>query len=404
MDHFNETLWQGGPWEQPSPPFSPPPPVHIPKRSRHSKKARPSSRTSHKRKWVLFSLTLVLIFGLTGLSIALLPEEKPAEPNYHQSNDTHKEPIPVTIPQAETGSGVVVPITAPHGQPLTYPQVYEKNQDSIVTVHTMAKDGLSQGTGIVLTQDGYIITNAHVVEGAMEAVVLLNNDQDYRASLVGLSTEEDLAVLKIEAKDLIPAEFGDSTLLRVGDPVSALGNPLGYRMTMTPGIVSALDRPLDMDGHTMYLLQTSAAINFGNSGGALFNDRGQVVGVTTIKIVAEDGSAEGLGFAIPTQRVKYVVDQLIAGEELRTPMLGVTVRRNPSMGGLDVLEIQPWSDAVAKGLKVGDVILSANGQPTRNNDDLDRIKNMQKVGDTILLEVSREGQRLRLSILLGANN
>ena len=172
------------------------------------------------------------------------------------------------------------------------------------TTGGMDRSGMGEGTGIVMTADGYIITNAHVVEGAIQAFVTTANDVTYDVQLVGMSLEEDLAVLKVEAQELSPAEFGDSFALRVGEEVSALGNPLGYRMSLSTGVVSALDRELVVEGSTMHLIQTTAAINFGNSGGALFNDRGQVVGVTAVKIVTDDGSTEGLGFAIHTERVK----------------------------------------------------------------------------------------------------
>ena len=144
---------------------------------------------------------------------------------------------------------------------------------------------VSTGTGIVLTADGYIVTNAHIIAGAEQVNVTLSDDSLWSAQLVGFEPLEDLAVLKIDASGLTPAQFGDDTLLRSGDPVSAIGNPMGSRPTITPGIVSALDQPVSVEGTTMYLLQTSAAINYGSSGGALLNDRGQVVGVTTIKIV-----------------------------------------------------------------------------------------------------------------------
>ena len=150
----------------------------------------------------------------------------------------------------------------------------------------MYKRQVSTGTGIVLTADGYIVTNAHIIAGAEQVNVTLSDDSLWSAQLVGFEPLEDLAVLKIDASGLTPAQFGDDTLLRSGDPVSAIGNPMGYRSTITPGIVSALDQPVSVEGTTMYLLQTSAAINYGSSGGALLNDRGQVVGVTTIKTVS----------------------------------------------------------------------------------------------------------------------
>ena len=399
MEQRKDELWQGGPWEQPSPSFPTPPPVHIPVRKKTKKPRR------KRRPVLVFCAILALICGLTAAAVHLsgsAPWEKPERPGVSRLPDksTETEAPELTLPRAETGTGVTVTISPLPEEKLTYTQVYEKNEQSIVTVHAMDSSGVGQGTGIVLTQDGYIITNAHVIEGAAQAVVVLGNDMTYDAKLVGSSPEEDLAVLKVEAQDLVPAEFGDSFPLRVGDEVSALGNPLGYRMSMTPGIISAVDRKLVVDGNTMYLLQTSAAINFGNSGGALFNDRGQVVGVTAVKVVSDDGSTEGLGFAIPTERVKYVVDHLIAGEEMKVPMLGITVQQSHERNGLAVIEIQSWSDALGKGIQVGDTLLTANGYALRTNRDLERIKNLQRVGDTLNLQVERDGQRLEYQVVL----
>ena len=399
MEQNRDDLWQGGPWEQPAPVFVPPPPVHIPPKRKKRKRA------SRGRKIATFFVIFVLINSMaiwlcreSGL-LQLPWENAPKDPLQGIVIEPAQSPR-LELPKAETGTGVVVPIAPLPEQILTYTQVYEKNQQSIVTVHAMDRTGMGQGTGIVLTEDGYIITNAHVIQDAELAVVVLNNNLEYDASLVGCSEEEDLAVLKIQAEGLVPAEFGDSTLLRVGDEVSALGTPLGYRMTMTPGIISAINRQLEVEGSTMYLLQTSAAINSGNSGGALLNDRGQVVGVTTVKIISDDGSTEALGFAIPTERVKYVVDHLIAGEEIRTPVLGITVQYDAVAGGLKVLEIQPWSDAAVQGMAVGDVITGVNGQPILDSWDLERMKNLQNVGDTIHLIIARNGEALEMSVRL----
>lgn len=397
MQERKDELWQGGPWEQPSRTLQAHPPIHIP--------GGKGGRKKRRRPVFVFLAILALICGITVgvvLTSGQMPWDRPGGPSASPlpgQRGEGKAPE-LTMPRAETGTGVTVTISPlPEGK-LSYSQVYEKNELSIVTVHALDSTGAGQGTGIILTQDGYVITNAHVIEGAMQAVVVLSNDITYEAKLVGISPEEDLAVLKVEAQGLIPAEFGDSFALKVGDEVSALGNPLGYRMTLTHGIISAVDRKLEVDGNTMYLLQTSAAINFGNSGGALFNDRGQVVGVTAVKIVSGDGSTEGLGFAIPTERVKYVVDHLIAGEEMEVPMLGITVLQTPGETGVEVQEIQPWSDAAAQGIQVGDKIVAANGHPVNTNRDLERVKNLQRVGEHLLLQVDRKGQSLECSVLL----
>ncbi len=387
--HHKDNLWQGGDWERPNPPVIP----LIPELPNQKKKK------TIRRPVLIFAGTLTLICCL--VAAMLYPQLFPAQTppldelppiQTHQNQDE--------LPRAKTGTGVTLAISPAGDSPLTYTQVYEKNEHSIVTIYAMDGDNVNHGTGIVMTANGYIITNAHVIQKATRITVMFGEDIFYDAALVGSCPEEDLAVLKVDAKHLIPAEFGDSFAMRVGDEVSALGNPMGYRMTMTPGIISAVDRKMLVDNQTMYLLQTSAAINFGNSGGALFNDSGQVIGVTVIKIVADDGSAEGLGFAIPTERVKYVVDHLIAGEEIKVPYLGITVQPAEDKSGLSVIEIQPDSDAAEKGLQVGDIILSANGKPVQSNRALQRIKELCRVGDTLKLEIQRSGEQLEYSILL----
>lgn len=393
MQPRRDDLWQGGPWE------------------RQGRTAFPQIPQKKKRRLkkpvMIFLGTIGLICMLTAGVLLIgdgMPWSTPDSsgpvtlPDGQQKGEASVPEL--TIPRAETGTGVTVPVTPLQGEKLSFSQVYEKNLQSVVTIRAIDEEGMGEGTGIVLTADGYIITNAHVIQRAAQAEVVLNNDLSYQARLVGISEEEDLAVLKVEATDLTPAEFGDSFALKVGDEVSALGNPLGYRMSLTPGIISAIDRRLDVDGNTMYLLQTSAAINFGNSGGALFNDRGQVIGVTAVKIVTDDGSTEGLGFAIPVERVKYVVDHLIGGEELRVPALGVTVQQSSTREGLEVKEIQSWSDAHNAGLQVGDLIIRANGHCTAINRDLERVKNLQRVGEELVLDVLRNGQALTFRIKL----
>ncbi len=400
MEHNRDDLWQGGAWEQPAPAFVPPPPVHIPPKRKKTRRKTASRRS----KLALFTGVMILIcsFSVTlfwfGDPLGLRKDSsEPSKPGVMMGASQSPR---LELSRAETGTGVVVPISPRSEQQLTFAQVYEKNRQSIVAVHAMDRTGMGQGTGIVLTEDGYIITNAHVIQDAELARVVLSNNMEYDAALVGYSAEEDLAVLKIRAEGLVPAEFGDSTLLRVGDEVSALGNPLGYRMTMTQGIVSAINRRLEVEGSTMYLLQTSAAINSSNSGGALLNDRGQVVGVTTVKIVSDDGSTEGLGFAIPTQRLKYVVDHIISGEKIRTPVLGITVQYDAVLGGMEVLKIESWSDAAVQGMAVNDVITAVNGQPIVDPSDLERLKNLQNVGDLIHLVVERDGEQIELSVRL----
>lgn len=301
-----EQLWQGGPWEQPEPQFPPPPPVMIPPpRAKTKKTAR------RRRKWRGFAMMLALIIGAVGL-VALvgnLPSDSelsrwftlpvPSEENpsvIQRDIDEFQQP---KLPQAETGTGVTMQLLPQEGRPGDWADLYEQVRVSIVSIQSRGRRSYSGGTGVILTQDGYILTNAHVIEGSLGVEVQLWNNHSYEAELVGYDFAEDLAVLKIDAERLIPARFGDSELLRPGDAVAAVGDPLGYSGSISEGIISGLDRDMEVDGVTMDLIQTSAPINFGNSGGALLNDRGQVIGITTIKMVSEDGDIEGLGFAIP---------------------------------------------------------------------------------------------------------
>ena len=274
-------------------------------------------------------------------------------------------------------------------------------------IELSAKDGkisdgsYSGGTGVILTQDGYILTNAHVIEGSLGVEVQLWNNHSYEAELVGYDFAEDLAVLKIDAERLIPARFGDSELLRPGDAVAAVGDPLGYSGSISEGIISGLDRDMEVDGVTMDLIQTSAPINFGNSGGALLNDRGQVIGITTIKMVSEDGDIEGLGFAIPSARVKFVVDRLIAGEEIVHSAFGSTVdRRHLEEGGILVLEVSANSGAQEAGLKPRDVSVAVEGRAVADASALARITRARGVGDLVEITVRRGEDLLELTIPL----
>ena len=397
MDNQTDDLWKGGPWEQPVPTFPPPPAVVIPPRAMAPQRPVLRSRRRTRRPVFLILTILILalcllavmfrgvLFSAPSISLPGLPDRQPSHAQEYSSD-------PPSIPQAPTGTGVTVTLLPDSGVPLSYREIYLKNAPSMVSIEAAAAQEYSTGTGVILTQDGYIVTNAHVVAGAEQVRVLFSNNQTLDASLVGFDADEDLAVLKVDAAGLTPAEFGDSSDLQCGDPVAAIGDPLGYRSTITDGIVSALDREVEVEGISMVLIQTSAAINFGNSGGALINQYGQVVGITTIKIVTDDGSAEALGFAIPSQRVKYVVDSLIAGQEIHSGVFGFTVLTRPvSGGGLRLESVHPESDAYRKGLRAGGVIIEANGQPIGGTQDLARLKLSLGPGDLVKLIYLRDG-------------
>ena len=408
MDERNNDLWQGGPWERSDPRGSMPgamPPRYVP--------PRPVLRPRRRKR--RFSLPVCM--GLAALLVALvaigavmdslwpvqlLPGGGEDYAYRQPGHDEEKlDTTPPAIPRAETGTGVTVELCQDSGESLTYTQIYDKNLPSMVSIQAEDAKSYSTGTGVVLTADGYLITNAHVVAGADKVQVACADNRVLDAALVGFDAREDLAVLKVEADDLTPAEFGDSFALRCGDPVAAIGDPLGYRSTITDGIVSALDRDVEVDGTSMVLIQTSAAINMGNSGGALINQYGQVVGITTVKIVTDDGSAESLGFAIPSRRVKYVADTLIAGKQVRRGIFGFTVlTRTAQGGGLTLDSVDKTSDAYAKGLRAGDVLTAADGQSLNAVEDLVRLKQSLGAGDTVSLTYVRSGQSRTVSVAL----
>ena len=297
---------------------------------------------------------------------------------------------------------------------LSLQEIYLKNIGSVVSISCTGYGSSSTGTGVVLSEDGYIVTNAHVVDGAGSVDVLLTDDRVFTASIIGSDEISDLAVLRVEATDLIPARFGDSTQLRIGDTVAAIGDPLGvkYRGTYTDGIVSAINRDVDMDGRTMTLIQTNAALNSGTSGGPLINCYGQVIGINTMKISAFTDSAgvEGIGFAIPSVTVKDIVDQLITqGYVSGRPTLGLEGETLSSFyqhyyrlpSGLYITGVEPGSDAEAKGIEHGDMLLSIDGNRILSMDQLKAVLFDREVGDTVEAVIFRSGQQYRVTLTLG---
>ena len=297
---------------------------------------------------------------------------------------------------------------------LSLQEIYLQNIPSVVSISCSGYGSGSTGTGVILTDNGYIVTNAHVVDGAGSIDVLLTDDRVFSAELIGSDEISDLAVLQIQAEDLTPAQFGDSAQLRIGDTVAAIGDPLGvkYRGTYTDGIVSAINRDVDMDGRTMTLIQTNAALNSGNSGGPLINCYGQVIGINTMKIGAFTDSAgvEGIGFAIPSVTVKDIVDQLITqGYVSGRPTLGLEGETLSSFyqhyyrlpSGLYITGVEPGSDAEAKGIEHGDMLLSIDGNRILSMDQLKAVLFDREVGDTVEAVIFRSGQQYRVTLTLG---
>ena len=296
-------------------------------------------------------------------------------------------------------------------EPLSLQELYHDCVDSIVSIRSYVKGrmGYYWGTGIVLSEDGLILTNAHLVEGCDSATVALQDNTEFEAKLIGADDTSDIAVLKIEAQGLHAAVFGDSEALTVGEAVAAIGNPLGeeFRATLTNGIVSAIDRGINYDGHSMNLIQTNTAINEGNSGGALLNMYGQVVGVTNMKMMSNYSSIEGIGFAIPSTTVKNIVNALMKDGEVRgRPALGITVGSIPDTAaehyelpeGLYVSAVSKGSDAEKQGMKEGDIITAVNGEPARSSEDILKIRNTLQVGDSMTFTVWREGKSFDVDV------
>ena len=297
---------------------------------------------------------------------------------------------------------------------LSLQEIYRRCIGSVVSIVTVTPSGKASGTGIIMSEDGYVITNHHVIESAQAVSVLTADSQEYTASVVGSDETSDLAVLKIEAEGLQAAEFGDSSVLQVGDSVAAIGDPLGtaLRGTMTDGIVSAINRDVYVDGVTMTLIQTNAALNNGNSGGPLINCYGQVIGINTVKMSSyytASATVEGLGFAIPISVAKPIIDELIEnGYVAGRPAIGISGDSLPTYyrayyrlpDGVYVTSVNDGSDAKAKGIREGDIITAINGVSVTTMEQLNRVKNQFTAGQTITLTIYHGGVSSDVEIIL----
>jgi serine protease Do len=266
------------------------------------------------------------------------------------------------------------------------------------------------GSGVVLTENGYILTNEHVIEDAQSITVTLTDGTSYDATVIGEDSESDIAILKIDATGLTPAVLGDSDTLEVGDTAIVIGNPLGeLGGTVTSGIVSALDREITIDDETMTLLQIDAAVNPGNSGGGLFNDMGELVGIVNAK--SEGDGVEGLGFAIPINDVKTVITDLMSyGYVTGQTKMGVTLvdvedqqtasYYNVDEYGVYVVEVEDGSNADNAGIKAGDRIVSLNGETVSDASDVQTFISDVSVGDVVTVVVDRDGTQKTLTMTM----
>lgn len=280
--------------------------------------------------------------------------------------------------------------------------------------------GEATGSGIIISEDGYIVTNNHVISSESSSsyyaieqasgitVSLYNDDTTYEAKVVGTDAYTDLAVIKIDKDGLTPAELGDSSSVKVGEYAMAIGNPVGMDYTVTCGIISAVDREVTVDGTTYTAIQTDAAINSGNSGGALANSQGQVIGINTLKLSGT--GIEGIGFAIPISSTTDIISQLIDHNSVTRPYIGIegsavgsqTAQRYNLPEGVYVEGIQSKSPAENADLQKGDIITQINGNDVKSVEELNKYKNACKIGDTVTLKVYRNNEYVDVSVKLEA--
>lgn len=323
---------------------------------------------------------------------------------------------------------------------MSIPDIVNKLSPSVVGISCITDGSQVSGTGIIMSEDGYIITNAHVVNGASAISVVITDttsvtentsdsssksiaeqivenqnqsetdDNTITAELVGMDTQTDLAVLKIDATGLTPAEFGTSGEIRVGEAAIVIGNPLGFDLanTVTSGIISATDRTLTIEDRTMNLIQTDASINSGNSGGPLINAYGQVIGITSAKVSSTYG--EGLGFAIPIDEAKEIIDDLVEyGYVKGRPTLGISGENISSFyaqyynvpQGFIVRSVEEGSAAEEAGIQVNDMVVGIEGQLISSIEEFNEIKSRYKAGDKISVSVYRNENIVDIDVILG---
>ena len=400
------------PFDAQQQPFAaqPQPSAPVPEQKKKSGKAG---------KIVALLLACALVGGGSGFgAAALMQKNAAAQP---QSTTQASSDASVML-EAKRQAAALQVASVDTGKVLTPSEVYAQNVNSTVGITTSITTNYfgyqttsaAAGSGFILTQDGYILTNYHVVEGSNSIKVTTYDGTSYDAQLIGYDESNDIAVLKIDATDLTPVVLGDSDTLNVGDTVVAIGNPLGeLTFSLTTGVVSALDRPVTFStGTTMNLIQTDCAINSGNSGGALFNLYGEVIGITNAKYSSSSSSSEAsidnIGFAIPLDQVRSIFESIITNGYIVKPYIGVTVSdvsaESQSYGlpqGAAVRSVTENGPAAEAGLQENDIITAANGETITSSNDLVKLVKAASAGDTLELTVYRQGQTLTLTLTVG---
>ncbi len=373
---------------------------------------------------LILAIVLISLFGVmrslnkaggepkpSGSSLVFQPSEATGPADTTVATDPPQKADPYGSMELHQAPGKVDNV--PQSGGLSLQEIYERSINSVVSITCRLSGGSASGTGVVLTANGYIVTNCHVVEGAQSISVRFTDERELPAQLIGADSVSDLAVLYVQAEDLSPATFGDSSDLRVGDAVVAIGDPLGIalRGTMTDGIICAVNRDIESKGRVMTLIQTNAALNSGNSGGPLINCFGQVIGINTMKIGAFTDSAgvEGLGFAIPSTTVKEIVDQLISqGYVSGRPSLGVEGETVSELyqryyrlpAGYYINKVLSGGSADQAGLNPGDIILSVDGVRIGSAEELDAQLYAHQAGEQVELVIYRNRAQYTVTLLL----
>jgi len=383
---------------------------------------RPGKKPSIGRKILAWAVVLALVVGSCAVTAHMVNSRwqtrvDAMETSFQNQLEALKQQVNAMSP---SGTGVSVSGTVGLAGGMTASQVYAENVRSVVLIEaTITSDfygqtstGYSTGSGFILTEDGYVVTNFHVVEGATSVDVVLYDNSTYPAALVGYDSTNDLAVLKVEASGLDAVTLGSSSNLIVGDQVVAIGNPLGeLTATLTVGYVSAKERTINTDGTVINMIQTDAAINSGNSGGPLFNMKGEVVGITTAKYSGSTSSGatiEGIGFAIPMDDVREAVSELIQFGYIKSAYLGVMVKNMDasvaSIYGLPVgayvASVEEGYCAARAGIQPKDIIVAVDENKVETISDLTRALRGYEPGDKTRVTVYRAGQMLEFIVVL----
>lgn len=390
-------------------------------------------RKNRLKGYIAVALIFALLGGIAVYAISpyLADRNTPENPSIVQEGGTPPEgqgnTKPVTKVEEETTIGSNEDLYISRDNPVA--DIADKLENAVVGItnrsemvvpnffynRSTVQDVEGYGSGFIISNEGHVLTNHHVVEGAKELFVILSNGEKVKAELIGSDPQSDIAVVKMDYDDLTVAKIGDSDEVRKGDFAIAIGNPLGHQLagTVNFGVISAANRTLQMQGKTMELIQTDAAINNGNSGGPLVNMNGEVIGMNTIKFGGE--TVEGLGFAIPSNVFKPIAQEIIETGQVtypQTPWLGVYIREITKEAakeynyptGILVDDIEPESPAAEAGVKPGDVIIGMNGQRLETIDQLKAALEKSEIDDVIDLELWRSNDEFVLKVKLGGAN